>query len=94
MVAGQSTTTATNPVVPTLAKGSAGDMAAKRASAIMGAKGVDPNSQKIFEQFSKTIFKSGTGGRFPGIPAGDMILPLRILYSERYNSFKHFALAG
>jgi len=41
-----------------LAKGSAGDMAAKHASAILGSKGIDPNAQKMFEQFSKTIFKS------------------------------------
>lgn len=41
-----------------LAKGSAGDMAAKHASAILGAKGVDPSAQKAFEQFSKAIFKS------------------------------------
>lgn len=41
-----------------LAKGSAGDMAAKHASAIVGAKGGDQNVQRITEQFGKTIFNS------------------------------------
>ena len=41
-----------------LAMGNAGDMAAKHASSMLGAKGADANTQKIFEQFGKTIFAS------------------------------------
>src|SRR5690348_3314695 len=41
-----------------LAKGSAGDMAAKHASAILGAKGADAKTQKTAEQFAQTIFNS------------------------------------
>lgn len=41
-----------------LAKGNAGDMAAKHASSMLGAKGADANTQKIFEQFGKTVFDS------------------------------------
>ena len=42
-----------------LAKGSASDMAAKHASAIIGAKGGDENVQRMMtEQFGKTIFNS------------------------------------
>src|SRR6185437_13907941 len=41
-----------------LAKGSASDMAAKHASAIVGAKGGDENVQRMTEQFGKTIFNS------------------------------------
>ncbi|HZQ51213.1 MAG TPA: zinc-ribbon domain-containing protein [Bryobacteraceae bacterium] len=41
-----------------LAMGNAGDMAAKHASSMLGAKGADAHTQKIFEQFGKTIFDS------------------------------------
>lgn len=41
-----------------LARGNAGDMAAKHASSMLGAKGADANTQKIVEQFGKTIFDS------------------------------------
>jgi hypothetical protein len=41
-----------------LAKGSARDMAAKHASAMVGAKGGDKNTQRITEQFATTIFNS------------------------------------
>lgn len=41
-----------------LAMGNAGDMAAKHASSMLGAKGADAKTQKIFEQFGKTIFDS------------------------------------
>ncbi len=41
-----------------LAKGSARDMAAKHASAMIGAKGGDKNVQKFTEQFGTTIFNS------------------------------------
>jgi hypothetical protein len=41
-----------------LAMGNAGDMAAKHASSMLSAKGADANTQKVFEQFGKTIFAS------------------------------------
>jgi hypothetical protein len=41
-----------------LAMGNAGDLAAKHASSMLGAKGADAHAQKIFEQFGKTIFAS------------------------------------
>jgi hypothetical protein len=41
-----------------LAKGNARDMAAKHASAIVGAKGGNKDTQKFAEQFAATIFNS------------------------------------
>jgi hypothetical protein len=41
-----------------LAKGDEGEMAAKHASKMMGAKGADDKTQKMAEQFGAAIFKS------------------------------------
>jgi hypothetical protein len=41
-----------------LAKGNQGDMTAKHAAAIMGAKGADAKTQKIFQDFASGIFSS------------------------------------
>jgi hypothetical protein len=41
-----------------LAKGTAADMAAKHAAAMMGAKGADKKTQGMFEQFAGGVFNN------------------------------------